>query len=285
MESRLGNKIDSLEAVVHQNKKNIETLTSTVTENSAAIDDLRRRAASDDHRLEQRVGDLVRAALDTSAMNNMSIGSCGEVIPTNVSARNPVRSAQQIAMYWTCRKSLRLWPLTGNDLLKAARDFLVTNLEYTAEYASSIIMSARKVVEPRSKIQNEVVVEFSAPAVRDAVKGSGHKLQGKRAGIRMELPHFLKSDFHVLQAISYRLKMANPDMKRSVKFEDEEMGLVLDVQMPGEEWRRIRPSQARAARESDPTLRSGPLDFSSDMLTKALTKKTPLTGANATPIS
>ena len=133
-----------------------------------------------------------------------------------------------------------------------------------------------------------MVVEFVSPGVRDAVKGSGHKLQGKRAGIRMELPHFLKSDFHVLQSVSYRLKMANPDMKRSVKFEEEEFGLVLDVQLPGQDWRRIRPHQARTAREIDPSLRTGPQDLSPDMLARALATTAagpPLTGANSTPIS
>ena len=86
----------------------------------------------------------------------------------------------------------------------------------------------------------------------------GFKLKGKRAGIRMEVPHFLRSDFQVLQNLSYKMKMANKDMKRSLKFDDANLGLVLDIQLPGEDWKRIRPDQARQAGLSNPALRSGP---------------------------
>ena len=100
--------------------------------------------------------------------------------------------------------------------------------------------------------------------------------------------------------------MANPAMKRSIKFDDESLGLYLDVQIPGQDWRRIRPDQARAAREADPSIRSGPPELSSNMIANAIAAGTPaaglpaprspsslstpsgpspLTGANATPIS
>ena len=65
-------------------------------------------------------------------------------------------------------------------------------------------------------------------------KASGFKLEGKRAGIRMEVPTFLRSDFHVLQNLQYEMKMANRKMKRSIKFDEENLGLVLDVQLPGQ---------------------------------------------------
>ena len=67
--------------------------------------------------------------------------------------------------------------------------------------------TVEKVIDPRSKVQQEAVVEFSNPAIRDAVKGMGYKLEGKRAGIRIEIPNFLKSDFYVLQNVAYKLKM------------------------------------------------------------------------------
>ena len=125
-------------------------------------------------------------------------------------------------------------------------------------------------MEPRSKIEAEVVVEFQTASLRDSIKSTGFRLEGQRAGIRIEVPNFLKSDFHVLQNRSYRLKMANKEMKRSVKFDDECYGLMLDVQLPGQEWRRIRPAQARAARRADPSLRSGPSELSLDMIAGAI---------------
>ena len=75
----------------------------------------------------------------------------------------------------------------------------------------------------------------------------------------MKVPNFLKSDFHVLQNLSYKLKMANNAVKRSIKFDDDSLGLMLDMQVPGQDWSRIRPDQAREARRSKPALLSSPV--------------------------
>ena len=80
---------------------------------------------------------------------------------------------------------------------------------------------------------------------------------------RFEIPNFLKSDFQVLQSLSYKMKQSNPEMKRSLKFDDESLGLVLDVQLPDQDWTRIRPDQARLARQTEPSLRSGPRELTS----------------------
>ena len=64
--------------------------------------------------------------------------------------------------------------------------------------------------------------------------------------------------------------MANGGMKRSIKFDDENYSLMLDIQLPGLEWRRIRPHQARAARRADPSLQSGPSELSLDMIAGAV---------------
>ena len=152
-----------------------------------------------------------------------------------------------------------------------------------------------KVREPRSKIASEAVVEFLSPPIRDSVKSRGYKLEGKRTGMRLELPHFLKSDFQVLQSLSYKMKKANKDMKRSVKFDNESLGLYLDIQLPGEDWRRIRPDQARLARRTEPALRTGPAELSSDMIagvvrgggdrsTAAPASEGSATGGNAVPL-
>ena len=170
------------------------------------------------------------------------------------------------------------------------RDFLVQNLEMDADFVSGDMGAVKieKIVDPRSKILNEAVVEFCSVPLRDSIKASAFKLAGRRAGIRMEIPHFLKSDFNALQNISYRMKMANPEMKRSVKFDDDQLGLMLDIQLPGQDWRRIRPDQARAARDNNPRLRLGPLELTSDMISGAIeeaSSQPPLTGANAVPTS
>ena len=303
METRLGGKIDSLETAVRENERRIEILTTSVKANADDLTDLRRRVDLGDAGLERRVEEMVRSAMSSS----MSSSRAHPSLDLSLDPQSG-RTAEQTARYWRSRRSLRLWPISGRDLLLAVKSFLVDNLDYTRDFVEDLGQCrVDRVVDPRSKVQQEVVVEFPTPAIRDAIKASGHKLQGKRAGIRMEIPHFLKSDFVVLQSISYRMKMANPDMKRSVKFDDEKLGLFLDVQLPGEEWRRIRPDQARAARDSDPVLRAGPRELSSTMISDALRASTsssstssrttngqqspagqrpvpPLTGGNASPL-
>ena len=125
------------------------------------------------------------------------------------------------------------------------------------------------------------MVEFPSPAIRDFVKSFGFKLEGLQAGIRMEIPNFLKSDFHVLQNLSYKMKLAHRDTKRSVKFDDDSFGLMLDVQLPGENWRSIRPGKAREARRNDPSLHSGPLEMTGDMISDVCRPSTSSLGSSA----
>lgn len=87
-------------------------------------------------------------------------------------------------------------------------------------------LDTRRVIEPRSKIQDEVVVEFPTSAIRDSVKSCGYRLEGMAAGIKIEIPAFLKSDFHVLQNLAFKMKQANKEAKRSVKFDDDCYGLI-----------------------------------------------------------
>lgn len=62
------------------------------------------------------------------------------------------------------------------------------------------------VLEPRSKIEDEVVINFFSASIRDTTKGVGYKLEGKNAGIRMEILTYLCSDFQILQNLSYKKK-------------------------------------------------------------------------------
>ena len=147
------------------------------------------------------------------------------------------------------------------------RRFIAEKHGYGDEYAADLtLLEVRRIVEPRSKIKNEAVVEFKTIPISDFIKSSGYKLEGVTAGIRMEVPTFLRSDFQVLQNLSYKMKLANKEMKRSLKFYDDNHGLMLDIQLQGQEWSRIRPEQARLAARTDPSLRQGPVELTGDMI-------------------
>ena len=243
---------------------------------------------------EDALGDRV-AELVSVQMRRFDLGGHARVADHHFASHR--RSSNQEASCWLCRRSLRLWPISGPDLLESVSAFLIDKLglDRDAVCDSLVPETVRRIVEPRSKIQNEALVVFGSPHIRDSVKAAGFKLEGQRAGIRIEVPNYLKSDFQVLQSVSYRMKLAHPGIKRSIKFDDENLGLILDVQIPGKDWTRIRPNQARAAKRSDPLLRSGPAKLSSEMITEAIrldsTTANPsvslgsdLTGSNMTPL-
>ena len=105
----------------------------------------------------------------------------------------------------------------------------------------------------------------------------------------MEVPHHLKFDFIVLEDICFQMKKTHPNMKRSVKFDDDRLGLMVDVNLVRDDWKRIRPDQARAVKRDEPSLRTEPAEFSRDVIMGAIRGQPndslgSGTGANAVPI-
>ena len=69
------------------------------------------------------------------------------------------------------------------------------------------------------------------------------------------------------------------DIRRVVKFDDENMDLMMDVKVGGD-WRRVYPADAKAARENHPNLSTGPTTMSSANISDFFSRTTPATGAN-----
>ena len=164
MEARLAGKIDNLETTVAKNKETIMSLANSVNKNTVDLARLETQIRATDESFDRRVNDLIRA-------REHSVEDC--LRPLDVGVRGP--SPDQIARYWKCRKSLRLWPVSGADLAKKVEGFLgeflgVQDVE---------IVEVRRVIEPLSKIKDEVVAEFVSSLVRDHIKSMGFKLQGE----------------------------------------------------------------------------------------------------------
>ena len=85
-------------------------------------------------------------------------------------------------------------------------------------------------------------------------------------------------------------KKQNPDLKRNIKFDDGVMDLVLDIKLSdGQQWQKIRPETARAARRAPRVNDAGfqeELDPSAveSLLAGAGAGSGPATGANSTPM-
>ena len=101
-----------------------------------------------------------------------------------------------------------------------------------------------------SKWQDEAVVVFRDREFRDGVRSAAFNLAGQdEAGIRLDVPEYLMSNFKALEGVSYDLKQKHGGVKRNIRYDDEVMDLVLDFKIDEEAgWKRIRPQEARKTR-------------------------------------
>lgn len=147
-------------------------------------------------------------------------------------------------------------------------------------------ISYRRLKEPLSKARKEVLCTFDTKEARDLVKAASKHLasEGPNVGLRAQFPGFLLDTFRLLENIGYNLRASDDTVRRSVKFDDSAMDLMMDVKL-GEEWKRIRPAEARIALLNNPKMRRGPEEMSGEDLSGLVSKalaRSPATGANAT---
>ena len=187
MESRLSGKMDLLESSVKQNKDTIVLLTDSVNKNAVDLARLESQFREANQSFERRVMDVVRTGQQQGGMGPHASSSF-------LSSTDRMLTPEQTSRYWRCRRSLRLWPVKGPDLLANTLEFLSGQLGMDEEAMATMTdMVVTRIVEPRSKIQSKVLVEFPSVPVRDSVKASGYKLEGVRAGIRIEIPNVVFS--------------------------------------------------------------------------------------------
>ena len=126
------------------------------------------------------------------------------------------------------------------------RDRLKLSQHFLADMGE---LSMKKVASSSdSKIQGEIIAVFSTIEVRDAVKRAAKELAGQTdAGVRLEIPYSLQPSLKALEAVSYHLKQKNPGMRRNIKFDDQQMDLVLDFNTNPEDggsWKKVTAIQA-----------------------------------------
>ena len=162
------------------------------------------------------------------------------------------------------RKSIKMWPVKGegDELMPACRHFLKTALAVPVDIADSIeVASIRKIGQARrSKIKDEVLVKFSTIEDRDLIQSYASNLSrlNGEAGIRLDFPSHLRNVFRLLETHGSLLKKSFKDLKRSIKFDDAAMSLVMDVKLtPEDDWERIDEKGARASKREREVRNSG----------------------------
>ena len=126
--------------------------------------------------------------------------------------------------------------------------------------------------DPKPKTTDEAIVLFDSKETRDAVKDQAHNLlvkYGNWAGMRLHVPNYLQKDFRALMNLAYNLKKKNPGLKCNVKFDEDNYGLFMDVQIVKDgPWRRVKPDQARQA--AGKMITNGPTEMDASELTGLL---------------
>ena len=164
-------------------------------------------------------------------------------------------TADERDAYMKCRRSLRMWPIQGNRdvLAQEVRKFTAHYLAMSEQLVANLKFEKIWAVDQprRSKITDEVVVQFQSTQQRDIVQSHANNLSKHtgKAGIRLEVPQFLEGAFKGLMEHAATLNATTKDgIKRSIKFDDKEMSLCLDIKLPtAEKWHRFSYEQIREA--------------------------------------
>ena len=263
-------------------RKQEESATAEREDNRARIDDLEAQLIR--HREEARtelqdtVARTVREELRNSGVNCTSVQDSSLSITT---------SSAHSKRFWECRRSLRIWPVPGPNRRDSFVEFLKNKMEFDEDSIKDL--GSYTVQETRAnKARNpeEVLVYFESKESRDLVKGGGTKLAkyGQTAGIRIQVPGHLMSNFRVLESLAFHLKQKDSTLRRVVKFDEDCMDLFMDVKVMGE-WRRVYPDQARVVQASRPDFRSGPAILTADVIQGLLGDAScPASGSNSEPL-
>ena len=192
-------------------------------------------------------------------------------------------SRKQEEAYELHRRSLRMWPIAGPNYAENIKSFLQKKLCLPSAFLADMgQIEFKKYYNTRQKtstsgantpIANEMIVTFKTREARDKVKSAGFNLAGQgEAGLRIHVPGFLQESFNSLQSLGFHMKQKEAEVRRSVKFDDEQFDLVMDIKIDGN-WKRITAEQAKEISKQNPEISSGPERMSNDDITSFLNKK------------
>ena len=126
-----------------------------------------------------------------------------------------------------------------------------------------------------------MVVSFATAQDRDLIKSMAYKLGGKKElALRLEIPNHLLGQHRVLNTAGQELRRGRPGCRTTIKFDDDNLRLVLDYRLQDEQWKRLGPDQAAAAVGKE----GRRLNIEETSAEAFMGLLEPLSGANATPL-
>lgn len=268
----------------------IERIDRRILANEAAIKRVGESTAEEVQKLRNHV-DQASAILEAKIDGKLALRD--EAIDKRIEAleardrRAPTQSSESKSSsrretaYYRCRKTLKMWPVRGADLVDAAKVFMRQKLRIGDERIRA--MGTLEVTQSSAKLARdkaEVLVVFEEWEDRDYVKSTGVNLAGDhQAGMSIHVPGHLLDDLYALNSVGYNIKTSHKGVKRSVKFDDSNMGLYLDICI-NDKWKRIFPAEAKKALKTATTPSTSDRTLSVDDLSN-LIQGEPVAGLTA----
>ena len=197
--------------------------------------------------------EALRAEIGKQVEEKVGIAIAREM-KKSVSTPPPTAGTNEDEDYWRCRRSIRCWPIKGpnSDLWGLTGDFFkdILGIPSTCLGQDSVEsirrLSTRRSTGRPARIHNEVLVTFVDVATRDTVFSYASNLSKFRSaqdppGIRLEYPNRLTATFRTLEKYGILMKAKfGPQFKRSIKYDDSNMSLLIDVLIPGDDvWTKV----------------------------------------------
>ena len=193
-----------------------------------------------------------------SSRNEDRIQGLETRISSNSSNPSTTDRSLREAVYDKARRSFRVWPIKGNNPSKLEnkfRDFATEALQISSESVQATRFSdiIRTRNPPSGRVYLEICVTFESVEERDYYNSKARNLADYRddegrpeAGIQMDVPPFLMSTFKTLNDHGHEIRNVHgKETRRYVKFDEERLSLVLEVQLPlYTKWISISPEQA-----------------------------------------
>ena len=196
-------------------------------------------------------------------------------------ARRSAGSSRREEAYHYCRRSLKLWPVQGDDLEDEVRVFMKNHLQLQDARIRSVgVIEVTPSTGRAAKDRREVLATFETKEDRDMVKAAGVNLAGKKEiGMSIHVPGHLLDNYFALNAVGYNIKSKHAGVRRAVKFDDLAQDVYLDIYV-GEQWKKITPDQARLVQSKLPQMANLTSSLTADDLTD-LVQGNPVAGLTA----
>ena len=166
-----------------------------------------------------------------------------------------MRNEAREEKYLRARRSLRIWPVSVKQDEQpevCVRRFFIMCMKVPANLTREVnIESVRMAVRGKenNRITDEYIVTFREAEDRDAIKSYASGLADSQglAGLRLELPEFLKGSSRILEEHGFAVRqLYGKETKRNIKFDDRNRDLMIDIKLPGStKWHNVTVEQAK----------------------------------------